>query len=670
MKRWTGAVRKFVDGLRLRLLKALRVGAKPRVASKEIICRLDSSTATEAIVDREINVGSPAVAKCNGHTDGIMVVEASADLEPHASEYVGAPSASGDAEDSTSGKQAVAAGEEQSDAALEEVVGDIVSHTGCRNCEKPKQEKDVQEPALPADLDLTSETSISDASPDRPDGCDAADAIEQDHSFPQEPNGALPSEDARSQSSVCGGQVDGVEASSAEPVAKPPKPMAPRKAAVHRDRRGNARNSGSAERLRDPPNAARSSSTSKPGEAWFRLALHPIRQTVKLSLVLSRPQGFPGRTVIAFNGGAAIDAYDDKRYDDVDVEWSDELLREELRVDGADGIGWVRGKRRFQLFAADAGEPDLISVGSARAGIDHAIICTSEDVAAVCAIAVSTGSPEPLRHNRWKGVPDGWEVLSGYVPTRATAQISDAAFSPLDPGFGTEIVLSAGLTIGPRVFAEGHPPRIEIHPMPDGAVVRIGGQDARVSADGVWEAQGWDAPGRHTIDVVPGPSLTYEIVGDPANADGWEFWNAHESRSGGLAVWSRAEICGARVAGPGGEIVLAVAARESIVALGAERGATHFQVRADVGASIALLPEPPAFLFISSGSRRNQGWVLWLAQRATSPVSNETHGDLAWANAVHSAASRRVPLVGADDAGKLAWRNAVRLSRNVRRRRR
>ena len=41
------------------------------------------------------------------------------------------------------------------------------------------------------------------------------------------------------------------------------------------------------------------------------------------------------------------------------------------------------------------------------------------------------------------------------------------------------------------------------------------------------------------------------------------------------------------------------------------------------------------------------------------------HSDLHWANLVRSAASRRLPLLGADEAGERAWRAAVARARRL-----
>jgi hypothetical protein len=117
------------------------------------------------------------------------------------------------------------------------------------------------------------------------------------------------------------------------------------------------------------------------------------------------------------------------------------------------------------------------------------------------------------------------------------------------------IRLSGGLEVRAGSFAQGSPPRIAIEPFPIGAHVTIDGTLAEMEQDGAWRGAGWDAPGEHLVDVVPGPSLTYRILGDPWLSGGWDRWDAHPERFPHLneAPWARAQICGASLLGPSGE---------------------------------------------------------------------------------------------------------------------
>ena len=112
--------------------------------------------------------------------------------------------------------------------------------------------------------------------------------------------------------------------------------------------------------------------------------------------------------------------------------------------------------------------------------------------------------------------------------------------------------LSGGLRIRSASFAEGDPPRIEIAPFPEGATVTIDGHRAEQGEDGAWTADGWERPGDHLIDVVPGPSAAYRIIEDPWTRDGWEAWDAHPERFGASAraPWAVAQVCGAARVGP------------------------------------------------------------------------------------------------------------------------
>jgi hypothetical protein len=408
-----------------------------------------------------------------------------------------------------------------------------------------------------------------------------------------------------------------------------------------------------------------------PAEAWLRLSLHPIRRIAQLSLVLSRPDGFPERITAKFDGLVEVSAYDASRYDDIDLEWRPELLADELRYESREGVRWVRSARRIHIFAGDPSEPDLVSVSAARAGAEHAVVCRAADAGLVEEIALQSGSPPLLHHDHWQGIPDGWRILSGYIPAHASGEVSDPALKPLDPGFDIRISLAGGLEVRTRVFAQRHPPRIEIPALPAGVSVFIGGQEARPSDSGSWEAPGWDDCGQHTVDVMPGPSLTYEIAADPAGGAGWPFWDAHEHRFAGDEPWACAQICGAAVAGPQGEMVIAYEVQPTLIALGAHRHATALRQRTEAGVSVAVLPEAPEFLIAARGQRRRQGKVVWLGlDRRALPASKEKQPDLAWADAVHSAASRRLPFEGYGGApAKSAWQSAVRRARSLRKRR-
>lgn len=442
----------------------------------------------------------------------------------------------------------------------------------------------------------------------------------------------------------------------------------PRQPAVHRDRRGKRRAlepSGAPSELGP---VAPSLAVRPPAEAKLRLSLHPIRRTARLSVVLTRPDGFPARVTVQAAGSHAVEAYDEQRYDDLDLAWTSELLGGELRLASANGFQWVRSARQVHIFAEDPNEPGLISISAARAGIAHTLVCRSRDAETVRLAALSTGSPE-MQTQHWQGIPEGWMVLSGYTPVHAATALP-SGLRPLDPGEGLEISFDGGLAIRPRVYAAGHPPRISITPALGAASVTIGGKPATLSSDGAWIAPGWDAPGQHIVDVVPGPSASYEIAADPWMSVGWDFWDAHPERFGDGArePWARARICGALIRGPADETVLAAETQPTLVALGAGSGATPLRGRDDVAVSVGLIADPPAFLLSATGQRRTQGRVVWLGQAPTERISRRH--DAEWVAAVRSAAARRLPLDQADALGEISWRKAKERARRLKSRRR
>jgi hypothetical protein len=459
----------------------------------------------------------------------------------------------------------------------------------------------------------------------------------------------------------------GVTASQPEaPAAFQPRSRQP---AVHRDRRGKRRTIAASETLAQPTADAPELAPRLPAEAKLRLSLHSIRRTARLSVVLTRPDGFPGRVTVQAAGGTAVEAYDERRYDDLDLPWTSDLLDGELRLASAERLQWLRSARQVHIFAPDPNEPDLISVSAVSVGVAHALLCRSTDIEAVRLAAESTGSPAPQLLEHWHGIPEGWVVISGYTPVRSAAPPLPVGLRPLDPGEGLEIAFDGGLAIRQRVYAAGHPPSIFINPAPRGASVTIAGQPATLTSGGTWVAPGWDSPGQHMVDVVPGPSVSYEIAADPWLSGGWDFWDAYPARFGEEAKWpwARARICGALVLGPAGETVVAHEARPTLVALGTRSGATPLRRRDDLAVSVGLAAEPPAFLLSATGPRRTQGSVVWLGPVPTQNASKRH--DAEWVATVRNATARRLPLVKADALGEDAWRKAKARARQLRSRR-
>jgi hypothetical protein len=441
----------------------------------------------------------------------------------------------------------------------------------------------------------------------------------------------------------------------------------PSKPAQHRDRRGQRRTfqpKSSAESRAGAEEVT--SALRSPAEARLRLILDPVRRTASLSAVLARPAGYPERITLLLGAGADVGAYSEDRYDDVDLEWTPALLSGELRLDCKEGYQWLRSSRRVHIFGEMADEPWLVSLGSAPLAPSSTIVCRQDDAVAVRSVAAACGSSKLVSHDGWTGVPEGWVVLSGYRPAHASSSTLDPSLTALDPGIGSVIRLSGGLQVRACSFAQRSPPRIEIAPFPEGARVTIDGTSAEMKPDGSWRAEGWDAPGDHLVDVVPGPSLKYRILRDPWLDGGWDRWDAHPERfpRSSEAPWARAQICGASLLGPSGEHVVATEAVARIIALGLRHGVAVLQRRPDTPVAVGLVPEIPAFLISSSGPRRTQGRVDWLAPYSPGPPS--TAIDMQWLAVVRSAALRRLPFSSASTAGLDAWRRAKERARRYR----
>lgn len=457
-----------------------------------------------------------------------------------------------------------------------------------------------------------------------------------------------------------------------EKVVRPaePSPAPPGQQARHRDRRGSRRTvPARAQEAKQP--GGTSVSDLRQAEAKLRLAIDSNRKSIRLSIVLARPEGFPDRIEPKPAGAEPVYAFDGDRYDDVDIDWTPGFLNAELRLaDVEQQLEWLRSARPFHLFGAVPGEPDLLAVPAAVTGVEHSIICRESNIAEVSAAATAAGSPPPNTLQGWMGIPAGWAVLTGYAPTHSFQSQAEPRLQPLDPGTQIDIRLVGGLPVRSNTYAEGHAPRIVIEPLPHGCEVHIGGRHATRRSDGSWTVPGSEAPGRHLVDVVPGPSLTYSVLPDPGAGQGWKLWDAHPERasSAGGATWARPAICGARVFADPGSMVVACESKWSGLALGARAGTQPLARRDDAPAAVAILQFKPAFLILSAGLRRHQGKIAWMG-RDPSGVRPRMRRvpDLKWVSAVRAAAARRLAVCPDTSEARSAWRSAAAAARRIRR---
>lgn len=346
----------------------------------------------------------------------------------------------------------------------------------------------------------------------------------------------------------------------------------------------------------------------------------------------------------------SLEAFDSRRYDDLDLAID---LESEIRLASNQGFRWVRGARRIQIFAADPGESGLISVGAAQRGANHTVICRMSDVQAVQQAAAAVASPPPTPLNVSTNLPDGWTILADHIPQEPAAMPLPDGLTPLDPGPDFDISFDGGLAIRSRSFAEGRPPAISISPDPADSAVTIDDQKAIRTEAGYWVASGWDSPGRHLVNIVPGPSLAYEILPDP--------WASNRRREGAnpVEVSHRTtahpfttRVCGASLRGPRNEIVLAATTSPFLTALGADGGAKTLQPRSGLDVSVALLPFEPAFLLAETGRSRTHAGLTWLGPHGHPPTAKP---DPQWWRTVHFASVRRVPILNSDDGADRAW---------------
>lgn len=426
-----------------------------------------------------------------------------------------------------------------------------------------------------------------------------------------------------------------------------------RPGAGYGDRRGRGGRPGT-------PRTQAATGARRPAPLEIRLLRNERLKRLELSIVLKRPGGYPDR--IAFADGLSTSAYDDSRYDDLQLPVTAQLLDDHIRVSSEGGNQWLRRKRGVHVFAKVPGERGMMTCGAVRIGGTFFILCRSDDEPEVFAAAAAAGSPEPVRHKDWRGLPDGWSLFGNFMPRHASRDPTTGTFSVLDPGQIVDVEFSAGLQVRHLQFTADHPPSIRIEPVRDGVEVMIDDETAVLQESG-WQAPGWDAPGDHFVDVNPGPVRKYTILEDPAVTGIWEFWDAHPVRFSEDAPWASAQICGGAIRGSSGEAVIAAETRRVLVALGVENTAKKLTPRPVVGVSVAQSSVPLAYLVSATGFRRKHGSVIWLG----SLLKRAKSADPDWAREIHEACSRRWPLERADGTGKRAWRNAVRRARNLRR---
>jgi hypothetical protein len=438
-------------------------------------------------------------------------------------------------------------------------------------------------------------------------------------------------------------------------------PATSRPQAVFRDRRG-ARRSIAQRDEAEPRHERRTSSRLRQADAKLRLVIDTIRKNISLAAVLLKPEGFPDEVDI---GETAVLTFDESRYDDFDLEWTTGLLDGEIRLkDETQKLEWIRSARAFHLFTAVSGELGHISVSAAPLGSRSTLVCRERHVAEIESAALEAGSPTLRRLADFEGLPSGWTVLDGYAPVRALHSPPEWLKS-LDPGPQTIITFHGGFEIRSAAYAESEPPLIHIEGMPSNCQVFIDETPAEMGEDGGWRAPGWDVPGPHVVDIVPGKSSTYHIMPDPALREGWEPWTANASLAPALA--GTAAVCGGMVFSPDGRTVLATEPASSVTALGARHEIKMLTVRQDAPAALAALAFEPLFIILSSGGRKDDSKILVLDFPAAAAEQKPRKLDIRWASKIRDMAARRVSVRPETPAAKAAWRTATREARRWKR---
>lgn len=231
---------------------------------------------------------------------------------------------------------------------------------------------------------------------------------------------------------------------------------------------------------------------------------------------------------------AQEDWYSDLYFDDIG-----ERLLHGVRLGGllSDGrrVHWQLGGRDIYVLAGHPSASGFISVPRLALGRTHAILCANSVLEQAEEILKQAGCNSYTKLDASHGVPDGWTGLRGVLPESALAL--DAGHDPfyaLKPAPDIDIEFEGGLLLHDSAWLSGYPPQIRVTGQTNGGSrVLIDGKEAH-AADGLYTADGFDAPGLHLVECEGlSRSRSYSIE-EPAES--WEQWVAY--------AFSSADVCG------------------------------------------------------------------------------------------------------------------------------
>ena len=253
----------------------------------------------------------------------------------------------------------------------------------------------------------------------------------------------------------------------------------------------------------------------------------------RATLLPSRPSHLPEELcVTSSNGSISLVALEKDWYQDIESEDLGNQLRNGIIwTDKINDHEWVLSARDLFVLSASATHRGFVSTSRLVLEQDHTVACTTSILQDVEKNLRDAGCLKWTRLESDDGVPTGWVVLRGVVPTRPVPLSDDAGIlNVLRPLPDIQIQLDGGIRLRYSNWLSGHPPSILVYgdlAHTDG--VFIDGKQAQLSSTGCYTAPDWDADGNHQV-WCGGKSATYSLERFETDSKPWPayaFRNSH-----------------------------------------------------------------------------------------------------------------------------------------------
>ena len=374
---------------------------------------------------------------------------------------------------------------------------------------------------------------------------------------------------------------------------------------------------------------------------------------VQLSALLRTPEGAEDEVAVDQGGVETwLGQLDDQLLEPLALSDASAAFGEPLLVTAvALPVRWSRTSRDLHVLGPHPRVAGFASQPRVVIGQESMVICREGLAEAAREQILATGSADPIPIEG-PNVPEGWVCWRGVRPVRPSLPVGgQSILDALDPLPAVSIEFSAGIQLSRAVWLEGHPPSIRILGLlSEGDPVFIDGRHASCDGDGDWTAQGWDAPGAHSIHHG-GKSASYAI--EPG-AGAWGWWSAWEGAT---------RLTGALSDADGREYFYHAG---FAALLGARPGQVCSFVISAFGIGVARPDfEPVWLLTAASGMRRGSASMIGSAPPPGAPVGSHAAVER-WVRAVCS--SGRARAVQSEE--RAAWSGYVAAARSHRKRRR